>query len=293
MSDQISQVQFPLSLLRVLLYKPGTTRKKMAAESRSLAQRIVRYSYVSMALLQWTQQVKACMEVYGIDYAEAERYLEEMDRADVAKHVEEGELPYHFQTVLEVGRSVYRGLGWNWTDQRGVRHTEVTPQKWSGDLRSYNELQSQCIKKDGWVRIHQGIVWDLNEGRWDWLEFIVYCAVLSKLGDKKVPWVVHYDELYARAHGFLTKRSMPHNLGAIVTVDQIRYRLTKLEQRRLVRTFSKRHTRRRYYWLPFRISDEAAERYIAQQQAKVAGLTDKTAQRERIEDMTRAIQGKA
>lgn len=289
MSASILQVQFPLSLLRVLLSKPGTTRKRMAAESRSLAQRIVRYSYVSMALLQWKKQVEAYMGLYGLSYAEAEDYLKEMDRGTIADHVKEEELPYHFQSLFETGRSVYRGLGWTWTDHSGVVHTEPTSQKWSGDLRNYSELQSQCAKKDAWVRVHQNIVWDLNAGRWDWLEFIVYCAVLSKIGDKKVPWIVHYDELYARSHGFLTKGSMPNNLTVIVTVEQIRYRLIKLEKRNLVGTFSKRHTRSRYYWLPFRITRSEAERYIATRMAKADEANDKSAQRERVEAMAKAM----
>lgn len=291
--SRIQQIQFPLSLLRVLperhLPKGDRDLKSFSGSGTPIAQDLIRWGVVHVGRSQWEKQVAAMMKLYDMLAEDAIVALSDFDRDEIAAFKDAEELPYYYQSEREAVQSAYKGFGFHWTSRDGQMRDDLPLERYEEFRVTYDRLRKKVPPKDAWVRVHKDIVFDLNHHRWPWDRFAVYCAILSKLGGKRKPFPIYYQEIQARADGYLSAKHFPDGYKPLLTVDQVRTRVGKLEKQGLIATYSPRHTRQRLYWLPHRVSGEEAELAIAERNAKKVEHANRTSQRERVEALTQSL----
>jgi hypothetical protein len=278
----IQHFQFPLSLLRIIPELHGnrhaaTDRSALLRNTEPLGERIMTYSCMHLAATHWKKQVAAVMQQGYSDSEAADLF--ENHRYTLGKWYIEERIPFPCMSLHESLNLVFGQVGLGYIVD-GTFNTAIPTSDFQREQKWYTDINTRVRQHDAWVRIHKDIVLELRAGKWTWDLFAVYCAVLSVIGTKKVPWIIRYQDMQARLEGYLTPGELPQGHQPLLSIDQIRTRIQKLETRSLIATYSERHTRNRLYWLPSQATNP--EQVIARRTAKKKIATDKSAQRDRI-----------
>jgi hypothetical protein len=297
-TNSIKTVRIPIALLRIIPAQISAAKtvgpsratelpaivSLTTAQAAIAAQNLLTYVHCNIADMFWDRQLSAAAEYFDEDKRRVVKTLAEQDRYDINALVEDSSLPYHFQSLHEAHHWVLKTLGFT---IGGEDASKVAGSILDRERRAYDVFRQQIPEREPFALVHLGIIWDLNSGQWPWDLFTVYAAITSRIGAKKRPVVIYYDEIRRRASGYARKTDVPASFTPTLTTDKVRTRIAKLESKGLIATFSQRHTRRRHYWFPSRCSETDALHLIAETEKKRhrGGQEDKDRRREIMREL--------